>query len=257
MGKDGCVITSLLYSACCVYFPAIEWAGAFLYGVPLPKWGVLPGSTRVKQPASASSSPITIIIPPSSSASRCHFFYSHAPSWVEWARLERSVVCFYHPPAAPSPNTGALYTSPPRVAFCATGCLGYYTSLRHSFIGLTEWLVPAFCCDVGHILLISVHYFRCCTSQWPAWRPASPNLQRLRIRTCGSSSLTAPRMPPSRNTLRSVVAWFSYGNPDGKPGLRFTKGKSAGFPKSRQVSKPRDQYLELLNGSEILQAAPQ
>ena len=39
--------------------------------------------------------------------------------------------------------------------------------------------------------------------------------------------------------------------------MRFTKGKSAGFPKSRQVSKPRDQYLELLDGSEIWQAAPQ
>ena len=29
------------------------------------------------------------------------------------------------------------------------------------------------------------------------------------------------------------------------PGVRFIKGKSAGVPKYRQVSKPRDQYLRV------------
>ena len=37
----------------------------------------------------------------------------------------------------------------------------------------------------------------------------------------------------------------------------INKGKSDGFPKSRQVSKPRDQYLGLQDGPDIWQAAPQ
>ena len=38
------------------------------------------------------------------------------------------------------------------------------------------------------------------------------------------------------------------------PGVRLTKDKSAGFPKSRYVSRPRDPYEEVLDGSKIWQA---
>ena len=37
-------------------------------------------------------------------------------------------------------------------------------------------------------------------------------------------------------------------------GVRFTKGMSAVFPQISSSLKPRDQYLELLNDSEILQS---
>ena len=40
-----------------------------------------------------------------------------------------------------------------------------------------------------------------------------------------------------------------------RTGVRFTKVKSAGFSKSRQGSRPRYQYLELLDGFEILRGS--